>query len=311
MNKRTHENAIMENAPTKKMSLGAKKCIFQLTFHQPAVLIAQVDIAGSVLKEIEFQVCDSNEFRGLSIRSMDAKQVCLVVSRLECDDVVTNKDGATIPPFRVRTVTLKTCLQAISSTDTLRLSQFEGESEPRLHLVSWDPASPAECSRFKISTVVPSDEPTPPFNQMTYDFSVNMDLNMLRGLVKMYKDLKAEDVSISIYSLIEESVGAPSKFFLIGAEADDADVSKRLFSVESHTAGEADYTTEGIDINEDDYKECCAEQFSTEYLGLFLKHMDKPSVNVRLSRGMPILITCALGTGSSSLVCFVLAPRQK
>ena len=57
------------------------------------------------------------------------------------------------------------------------------------------------------------------------------------------------------------------------------------------------------------YEVCCFENFSTDYLSMFVKGMDKNTINIRLSRKKPLLLNYLLD-GDRSMICFVLAPRD-
>lgn len=279
--------------------------VFRLTFDEPRALTNMVQVVGSVLDELDVEVCKAADFTGLAMKSMDPKQVSVVIARLACTvDLPPSTSGKVA--FRVRTSALLPCLKAIPQSSVLVIEQREGG--PELHVSGTDPSCAYDRFGFSIATLVPGATP-PVLNDMTYEFHVDIDLNTFRSLIRMCKDLKAEDVAIQIHTRRPGGDDAgPSSFFCIKGAGDEVQLERYFVSLDAMSDQCANNSA--LDYGQaEQYEVACVERFSTEYLSLFMKHMEKTNINIRISAHKPLILTYPLDE-SGSMVCFVLANRH-
>lgn len=291
-----------------------KNMNFKLTFEDPSVFTQMMTVAGNVLQEIELCISSDPNFSGVSIKSIDTKQVCMVIARVEC--AVSTRPGMTSEEltFRIKTGSILTCLKTVPSNYMMTLSQYEGD--PSIHIKSTDGESFNDEVSFCVSTLVTHNNP-PVLNNLEYDFNINMDLVTLKTLVKMCKDLKADDVVFQVMNIKQECAtdSQPKSYFTVKASGEDVKIERKFVSM--HTVHDEDASivqsvsqcNASKTINEDLYDTRCSESFSTEYLSMFIKSMEKSTVNLRLSNKKPLLLNCELDN-NQSMVCFILAPRD-
>ena len=291
---------------------------FKLAFDNPAAFTQMMVIVGNVLPEIEVFVSAGGDFTGVSIKSIDTKQVCMVISRVECGvelrPGIEQKDLS----FRLKTKAILTCLRTVPSNYTMTLCQYE--DDPSIHIKSTDGETFNDEVSFAVNTIVPQNNP-PALSNLEYDFNINMDLVTLKTLIKMCKDLKAEDTVFQVRTKKEGhgSGSEPQSYFALKAAGEDVKIERKFVSMNNTVDGDDASVVQTVGqvdpdacktIQEDLYDTSCSESFSTEYLGLFVKSMEKNTVNLRLSNKKPLLINCQLDS-DKSMVCFILAPRDE
>lgn len=291
---------------------------FRLTFTHPQTFKSLVEISCNVLKEIEFYIEKSEGFTGVNIETMDTKQVCMVIGRVECDVQIDEQQPLEEKmSFRVKADTLLTCIRALPHNYVLSIFQYSKESDIMIY------SSPLECEQdstcdeliFKMPTLV-SGENAPPLSDLAYKYTVNMDLATMRQDVKLCKEINAEDITMEIWHKKDDPHVAnenniPASHFVMKANG-KIEYKRSFLSMNTVTNNQVEDNEGNVPVaacEDDEYIISCSEKFSVEYLNLFMKSMDRSTVNLRLSRQKPLLLNYSLD-GQKSVVCFVLAPRD-
>jgi hypothetical protein len=298
---------------------GSDDLSFDLRFGQAATVQLLLDMCSSLIKEVQLQVVDSPDFRGVHLKTIDSKQVCMVIARVECDvagsggsgDSGDSGDSDQDRIFRVKTDALSHCLKSLPSGYVARIYQRRGSDT--IHLSSAETFDAgAEELTFELPTLMTSDDNDicDRIQQMEYQYAVKIDCGAIRDFVRLCKNVKAADVTVEIRSPPgggpRGSVDNPSDCtFALKASGDLVSSLERVFRSSSVTSDGGD------DGNGDSALEVvCSEKYSVDYLTHFLRCMDKGEATLQLSPQKPMLLTYSLDM-RKSMVCFVLAPKDE
>ena len=289
---------------------------FELIFDQANTFRNLIDITGNVLKDIQFSIVVNDDFRGITVRNMDATKSCIVLARVACEVDVRNE--STDAMFCIRTQTLLTCLKAIPSNYVMSMIQYKDSPDIHIKASSSDNGEMDEVS-FRVNTMV-CTEPCKEIRNLNYDFNVNMELNTLRTVIKLCKELGAEtvlfEVSEASRNTDEGDGGQVETALFVTIEAQGTDVAIRRKFISMDVMESKDGQASVVKETCNDKKECdfansvkkCSESFSTEYLNMCLRSMEKNVLNIRLSTDKPLVVNYPLDM-DGSLVCLVIAAK--
>jgi hypothetical protein len=278
---------------------------FDLWFAQAATLQLLLDMCSPLIKEVQLEVEDTSDFHGVHLKTIDSKQVCMVIARLACD--VRAMNGKCI--FRVKTDTLSNCIKSLPSGYVARI--YQHRDSDTIHLSSADTfdADAPELT-FELPTLMTSDDNDicDRIQQMEYQYTVNIDCRDLQKFVRACKDNKLTEVTVEISSQSGEGGDdgiAGNYTFSLKASGDEVSNMERVFrSTPGCMVATGGCTDKGgaPDV-------VCSEKYFTAYLSHFLRCMDKGDATIQLSSQKPLLLTYSLDM-RSSMVCFVLAPKD-
>lgn len=259
-------------------------CIF---LHKPSILKTMVDIINSVLTEVEFRVEDDH----LVIGMMDRRSLCLVDAKFNC--VVNRGQGMFV---KLKTSALLTCLRTIPSHYVVELLVCSAES--RMILRAYESDGRHDLIEYSMATLQPICK-TCKLKEMNYSTVVDIELSIMRSLVKTCKDLKASRITLSA----SQDNGRSTRVFNIEAWGDEVKVC-RSFTNASHKVPQslnAESSAKNAMI--------CAETFNTEYLHLFMKSMDRKIITLMIDQDKPLVLECPFDT-DGSYARFILAPKD-
>ena len=288
---------------------------FKLTFTNPQSLKTLVDIVSNILAECHFQVCTGNDgpFVGILIESIDNKQVCMITARLACQ-----AEGAE-DVFCVKMSTLNTLLRSVQPHCCVDVSRADGS--PDVSICAYE-TSPSECrSRFSLRTLAKEPDSVH-LDDIDYEYTVEIDLVALRQYVKMAKDIKAEVMEFVVEEPRAQHTEARHTYLKVSAGADDVQMLHCFHSVTEAAPDEG--APPNVTIRTDacrggatpdvgaseNLRVCYRERFSVDYLGYFMKSMERHHLTMRLSSGKPLILQYPLGN-EESYIRFVLAPRSE
>jgi hypothetical protein len=264
-----------------------------------------VDVIQNILSRVEVKIVKNGEFEGIHIESIDPKHVCLIVARLgatvkNCDDDST---------FCVDTSTLNTCLKAVQTHFSLDMKSDPNSSD--IVMCAYESISNNYWTTFNIPTLVHNADSVK-LSDLDYDYTIEMDLNTIRNIVKNTIALKGEEINLSV----EVPKGQTSyNYTVFTITTNGAATQKHQFHsvTESRSNSTCVIRTEegGVEIPEvKDFEKKYSENFSAHYLSMFLKSMERQVITMRCSPTKPLILNYPLGT-DSSYICFVLAPKAK
>jgi hypothetical protein len=288
---------------------------WRLVFHQTNSFRTLIDIVSNVINRVNIKVCNDDDFKGISVESVDPKRVCLVAAKLACEVNVGDEfDNDQDTMFCVDTTTLSTCLRAVSQNYSINITKYNGSEE--VVMKSFELIQNSFCSIFKLPTLAHDYEKVV-LSEIDHDYIVDFDMSTLRTIVKNCIALKGENVSLCVEKPKSDDSLTLKKTILTVASEGNAEQAHVFRSVTEHemtnpgkaTVIKANESTE-IQGDFEDMVEWYNETFSAMYLNLFMKNMEKNSLCMRLSPNMPLVINYPLDTDKSN-ICFVLASKTK
>lgn len=278
-----------------------------------------IEVIDNVLKEVEFEaIHEPDNFTGLQIRTFDSKGVCMVTAHMECQVTCSQRHR-----FRLDSKTLLTCLRAIpAECSFLDIFQSAGEENEVRITTSQGP----ERICFTLNSIWLDDKPGE-LKNLKYDYCISMEVTSIRNLVRLCKDLKSESITFELWRrraenaepiMISSNVGGSnrgvSSFLCVKCSGDTASMERHFVSPDMITGSDdSEHMVEdevSAEIDTADYERKCCEQFSTEYLNMFVKSMDKTNLTLRLAPQKPILVSYPLDSETSNIM-FLLAPREE
>lgn len=294
-----------------------------------------VGVLKEILVNCNFRLEKTAGFTGLCVDSMDSSLVCMVKGRFECS-IETNVDLEN-ESFCVSLENLKTLLKEVDSSDMLEIVRYV-DTTPDITVHSMDRVDKYNCITSTLGVI--DEENTPlAMDPIGSCQTVEIELARLKSLVKTARTFKASHMEFSICSPGQrgddgELVAIPPtedgivhNFFSIESKgenvgsmrmfhsmtqyeenADDDGVTLRAMST-AETGGEGD----GNNMLQDfggEMVETFNETFSTMYLDLMLKSMERDKVQLFMAPGTPLIVKYPLGSDMSYLKV-ILAPKIK
>lgn len=255
-----------------------------VTIYRPAQLRNLMEIVGNVLKEVEFRV----EADHLALGMMDYKELCLVDCVFKCD--VERGVGQYV---RLKASSLVTCLRTIPS-HYVTVLRVVG-TQVTVH--SYESDGRHDDIEYKFAGFEPFRKRTK-LRNMAHAVSVDIDMSVLRSQVKICRELKAHQVTMSASTTTSDR-----RVLHIRAWGDEVSMQRSFTSTGERVAqaGDAAAAAEAEMV--------CTESFHTEYLHMFMKSMERKTVNMLIDDGKPLILECPFDT-EGSRVRFVLAPGQ-
>ena len=292
---------------------------WRVTILTPQTFKTFIMIIYRVLSQCPFQLLKSDTFNGLRVDSMDSSMVCMIKASFECD-IESNVDLSK-ESFAVITDTFSTLLKDVQANHILTLTRFTGSAD--LTLNSYAPDKENNRSTCTLSII---DEECAAnklrMQDITYTYMVEMDLAKLKNYCKMAQDINSSHMEFKIEEPVKTQSSPTQQqqdlFFTIGAYSDVATFHKVHHSTVRSENGNADVQfyinsiPSSSDVSEEETIEPLEEKyneiFSTNYLNLVLKSMDRQTVQLYMAKSLPLVVRYNLGNDQSHIQ-IILAPR--
>jgi len=282
-----------------------------------------------VLKEIlincNFYLEKTDTFQGVCVDSVDPSIVCMVKARFEC--TIESEGSVEGESFCVPMETLKTLLK--DSGDMMEIVRYP-ETAPDIFLHSYDRKDPLNCTTSRMRNIDDGGLALP-MDAIGSQHIVEIELPDLKSMVKTARDLKATHMRFTIEvpatrdadGILEathpDENGIVHTFFTIGIETESAGMDRTFHSVTQVEIGEdGEMTIRALSTAQDDTEENTKfdnlvekfnELYSTTYLDLMLKSMDRERVQLFMAKEMPLIVKYGLGSDMSYLKV-ILAPKN-
>lgn len=291
---------------------------WKITILTPQTFKTFLVIICRVLTHCPFQLFKSDTFTGLRVDSMDSSMVCMIKASYECE--IESNVSLTGENFSVVTATFSTLLKDVQTGHILTLTRFADSSDLTVNSYSRDNENNRSTSTLNII-----DEECNAENlrmpDITYQYMVEMDLPRFKSYCKMAHDIDSSHMEFQIDEPIAPEGagdGLRDLFFSIGAASDVATFQKVHFSTARTQSGTANVQFYIKSVSEDlceEENELPLEQkyseiFSTAYLNSVLKSMDRQTVQLYMSKSLPLVIRYSLGNDQSHIQV-ILAPRLR
>ena len=285
---------------------------WKITFDQTQGIRTLVDVVGNILNRVNFRITHDAKKNTyfLCIDSIDPSHVCMIQARLSCEKCFNLKGNET---FCVDTGILNTLLKNVPAHYSLDLVKKTSSAD--IYMRTYESLSNSHETHYILSTLV-DDSETMQLSDMSYKYTIEIDLGTLRQIVKMSQALRANHIQFSVCEPHEAVNGVSRTTFSIASKG-DATQEHRFNSATVTEPGTEDQTCviraatdstgpetvegENMDIKYQD-------AFATQYLIYFLKSMERQIITMKLSQDKPLILHYPLGA-DRSYICFVLAPK--
>ena len=299
------KRARVEGAPAAGAS--SSEYDFIVTISNPHSFKAMCEIIGNVLINTHFQMVHSDQFEGIRVDTIDPNEICMVKSRFACNVWLSPENSAGVNVC-LRMKTLSTLFRHISANHMLHLQRRRGSMDLILRVFHrFDQTSSME---FVLNTL---EQPLvdASINNIESQYTVEMMLAQCKTMFKMGKDIKAGQMTFEIF----ENGKDKQTFLCISGKGEEATARYTFQSAtteEKTEGGETIYALQAQTASSsmDKMKRVYYETFSTEFLNLFLKSMEKQTVQITLVSNGPLILHYQLGA-DQSVVRFILAPQER
>ena len=290
---------------TKKQKVSVEE--WRITFDQTQGLRTLVDVVGNILTRVNFRITydAAKKTNFLCIDSIDPQHVCMIQARLVCEREQIDGEDIT---FCLESSVLNTCLKSVPSHYSLDLRKYSDSAN--IQLKAYETVSNSHNTTFELNTLV-DDSETMQLSDMTYTFTIEIDLSTLRQIVKMSMSLRATQIDM-----------------IVNQPSDSSD-ERTQFTISSTGDATQSHNFNSATVKENDSNSCVIraatdttapegdtvdmvqkykDTFSAQYLNFFLKSMERQIITMKLSQDKPLILHYPLGA-QMSYICFVLAPQ--
>lgn len=285
---------------------------WKITFDQTQGIRTLVDVVGNILTRVNFRINYDNKKDAyfLCIDSIDPQHVCMIQARLSCEKVFNLKGEET---FCVDTNILNTLLKNVPSHYSLDLIKKKTTAD--IHMRTYESLSNSHETHYILSTLV-DDSETMQLTDISYKYTIEIDLGTLRQIVKMSQSLRANHIEFCVKEPENAGKGVSRTTFSIASQGDacqehrfnSATVAENNSENQTCVIRAATDSTGPDEIHGEVMVKKYSDSFSTQYLNYFLKSMERQIITMKLSQDKPLILHYPLGA-DRSYICFVLAPK--
>lgn len=283
---------------------------WRVTFDQTQGLRTLVEVVGNILNRVNFRIRydKKKDVHFLCIDSIDPQHVCMIQARLLCEKTFNlNRDV----DFCVDSNVLNLILKNIPQHYSLDLEKYTNTAD--VHVRAYETLSNSHQVDFELPTLV-DDSETMQLSDMSYKYTIEIDLGTLRQIVKMSMSLRAQQLDFIVKKPRNADASILHTVFTIASRGDAAQAHN--FYSATVTEGNPDEpcviraATDATAPESDntDLEIVYKDSFSCQYLNFFLKSMERSIITLRLSQDRPLVVHYPLGA-DKSYACFVLAPK--
>lgn len=268
----------------------------------PMSLRSVVGSINEIQRDMRISFCDGTQhehsgFRGLVVEARD--DFCLASAFLSADVVLAPGLDAARGQVVVDTQVFNTCLKAIGARHELRISRQPGDDDLEMALRVAPPSHAG--STFRIPTLRLT-KAAMSLGDLQLDYRIELEMSEFREVIKMSRALQAQDITIQV---LERPDGTAR---LVVAAGGNASMRYTFDSVSNRTDEPQPTEPDREDEEAGEAVVKFSQQFPVDYLALFLKSVDKSTVEFRLGNDQPLVMSYPLGEHGSSLT-FIVAPR--
>jgi hypothetical protein len=301
---------------------------WEITILTPQTFKTFLFIIYRVLVHCPFQLLKTETFTGLRVDSMDATMVCMIKASYECE-IETYVDLA-MESFTITTETFSTLLKDVQTGHILTLTRYSDSADLTVNSYARDDRSnQSTCTLAILDEECTSQELRMP--DITYNYMVEMELSKLKSYCKIAHEINSSHMEFRIDEPVHAGSEATTElFFTVGASSEVATYKKVHYSTTRSEVGSASvqFYIKSVSSENDEEMDGGAntkrmqqedepervnkynEIFSTNYLNLVLKSMDRQTVQLYMSKSLPLVIKYSLGNDQSHIQV-ILAPRLR
>lgn len=287
---------------------------WKVTFDQTQGLRTLVEVVTNILTRVTFRLIHDakRNMHFLCIDSIDPQHVCMIQARLICEKTEKITEDVT---FCVESSILNLILKSIPSHYSIDLEKHTSSAD--VHINAYETLSNSHHTNFVLPTLVDESE-TMKLSDMDYKYVIEIDLGMLRQIVKMSMQLRANQLDFTVRTPRGHGTsGVQRTTFTIGSRG-DAMQAHNFHSAtvkeytptkgETYVIRAATDSTAPDDSTTEEHDVVYSDTFSAQYLNFFLKSMERQIITMKLAKDQPLIVHYPLGA-EKSYICFVLAPK--
>ena len=280
-----------------------------ITFDQTQSLRSLVDVVCNILTRINIRMrYDSEkEIYQLCIDSIDPRHVCMIQARLVVEKSSNTNENI---EFCIDSALFNNCLKSIPPHYSLDIKKSNTNAD--IVICAYESLSNSHSLEFRLNTLVDEEQVTQ-LTDMTYRYTVEIDLCTLRQIVKMSQTLKSDSIELSIEEPCESEKSTNHMLFAIRANG-EAQLKHSFHSATIKETSSNECVIRAVTDSASSETTNCdmtlkySASFSSQYVNLFLKSMERQVITMKLSEDKPLILFYPLG-GENSHICFVLAPK--
>ena len=272
---------------------------------------------GYVVQEAHFSFIKTPDFEGIQTFTMDASHVALVQGRLSCEILgeITPENSS----FCVNMKRLNDCLRCAHAQQFLDINRAPGNTDIIIQI--HEPDNNTYSPRFGLKTLAKDPDPID-LPSMEYAMHVEVELQEFKGTIKTAKDHGSDTVVFEILQLKNQVGPRKDAFFVISYTADDVS-GEFPFSSETNDDENANgriviracekipgKNTKGAP-SRDECNVLYYGRYNVEYLFLFVKGMERNTVNIYLGDDKPLVLHYPLGCTNSDYIRYLLAQKME
>jgi len=306
---------------TKRRRTSPKTFDWRITISTPQTFKTLLAIVQPTVTHVPFQVCMNDtdatpgaSFTGLRLDAMNNSHVCMVKTAYECQvETSTTLSNAS---FCVETDTFMTLLRDVRASHVVELIRYTDSVE--LTIQTYESAN---SNNWSISTIqmVDDDAVTNELDMwsLTFNYVVEIELERLKEVCRIIHAIRGNVIEFKVEEpLHQDSTEGAERhhYFTIAAENEGASTRKIHHSSTVSDGGpDAIKVVGGNQVGGDEAErgemvERYSSSFPAMYLNGVLKSMDRQSVQLYLSPGLPLVLHYGLG-GDASYIKIILAAR--
>lgn len=299
----------MDYPPAKR----SRTVQWRATFDQCASLVKLLGIMDKVLSTISMRLVKTPDGGRLHIDSMNDHKTCLVQARMDVMKFETFEGGDYVT-FCTNAKPLIACINSTPAHFSLEIVQYSGSSS--LFMRSFDNLSNSHVFEAEVKTIADESE-TADMVDLTYKFEVQIDLGILRNIVKVAHYLSAQDIRLQVFEPRDDS-GSDQRLtaFRVSAEGGVEATPANTFMSQLGCDSNVIRTEDNIqsDVNVEDMRETFSASFDAEYMHDFMKAMERQTLSMKMSPNddgspaQPLIMEYPLGK-NGDYIKFILAAK--
>jgi hypothetical protein len=277
-----------------------------------------------------------NDFSGIYAEFIDKSNTCVIIMKYAAEVIINENMDVQQKDmqFCVDILTMLNHLKSVNSSFCLQM--YRRQCDDKIHFKAFGQS--LGYRQFRHIRMDTWDKVADKFSisDIKYDYVVVFELAEMRRILRLAKSIKSNNLRIVIMEPTKKSADGMKRFFfliqVLGEHSYDEEVFCSTTDIsEEKTEEEEEEAKEGspkrlviknsemlemqeednpMNYNIKDLEQKYAGIFTVEYLNMFIKSLDRHTINLHLANDKPMIVTCSLGD-ESSFLAFVLAHQEE
>lgn len=283
---------------------------FVITVAAPSTIKKMIHILRTIVSRADFDVVDSPEFTGITVKSMDSSQSAMIDIRLAADVQFGShsQNRFSIPLNQAHKL-----IEGFVDTAPLLISQKKLDSQLRIESAG---AGVQMYSRVvNMNTLEPVDvDGIPSMNSIPFDYVVDFQsVPRLANFIKDAKGLDAQDITLRMFEMNNGSIAFHILFTASDASMEDCFISNTATEMNGRQqcviSRSAEFSTMDSQLENAvrNPNPIYNEVFNLNHLNSFISNIKANTITMRLGPKKPLLLENHLT--EQSIIRFMIAPN--